>query len=308
MSVQFIVTFVLTLQSIFVTSDTLFNITHATRYRMKTFTCVPNEDCRFECNNIAQIGSAESSGCSPDISVSAVYSYGSCECAEIHCSDGGYNCHIGCNRQNSCYHNKIYCGDNSICNVYCNDVYSCNHAHVHCGDNSTCNLYCHSRFSCQQVALYCGNNSNCRIYCNADISSFNGYSHECQSMIVYAQDSNSLSIDVYNNLKAAELMTVYAPNTGISSPTVIHCGINTFVQSNSQLSCNQMTIYSVEGWNDVQIQLGMTAADVFGDYSSKEHQMYCGLNNEYFCFGWAPNGNLMQCDSDITICNTYTLK
>eukprot|EP01084_Bolivina_argentea_P216112 367148_1 len=290
----------------YLSAETLFSITHPTRYRMKTFQCVPNDDCRFECNNVATTeGTYVHSSCTTE--VNSAFHHGSCECSKIYCSAGGYNCNIACNRRSSCYYNHIYCGNNSICNVHCDDLYSCQYASIHCGDNSECNLYCHGERSCENSAFYCGTNSNCTIDCNGDTSTSN-VNYECQIMVVRAEDSNSLKIDVYNNYKSATEMRVYAPNTPSTSPTVIRCGINTFDQTSSQLPCSEMKIYAVEGWNDVELQLGMTAFDVFGDYTSKEHQMYCGVNNEFFCLGWTTNGNLMQCDSDITICNTYTLK
>eukprot|EP01084_Bolivina_argentea_P080498 145799_1 len=298
-----------TICSVMIFGETVFQINHARRYRKHIFKCVPGDDCRFECNNIYQVGTSDWSSCNLDEDMS----HGSCECSTIRCSDGGYNCQIGCEKQNSCYMNDIYCGDGSVCNIYCRDMHACSHANIYCGDGSICNIYCLGYHSCVSMDFYCGANSNCSVECNAygqygtsNVGDPN-IGRSCYYSRIYASDSNFLKVDVYNNLEAAKEMILYTPNTDSFSPTVIKCGINTYDTSNYQYACDQMEIHSVDGWNDVELQTIMSANDVFVDYDSSDQTMYCGANGEFFCHGWNINGNLMECHGDITICNTYSL-
>eukprot|EP01084_Bolivina_argentea_P172787 299271_1 len=223
------------------------------------------------------------------------------------CSDGEYNCNVYCNEQNGCYNNTIKCGNSSICNIHCRGYRSCSAATVYCGDQSQCNIFCHGGNSCDSIQFECGINSNCSIQCNAygqygDTSTNKGY--ECSYMIVKATQSNSLNIDVYNNLYSALSMEIYAPNTLNSSPTVIRCGIDVNDMSSAQYSCDQIQIHSIEGWNDVQLELAKNVNDIFGDYTDQNQAMFCGLHDEYFCYGLNDN---MECDNNIVICNNKTL-
>ncbi len=89
---------------------------------------------------------------------------------------------------------------------------------------------------------------------------------------------------------------------------IIKCGIDTYNTSLARYSCDLITIHSNQGWNNVQLQINWVTVDnVFEDYTLSNQRMYCGLHDEYFCFGYAQNGNLMQWHTYIAICNTYTL-
>eukprot|EP01084_Bolivina_argentea_P172784 299267_1 len=223
------------------------------------------------------------------------------------CPDGGYNCNIYCNEQNGCYNNTINCGNSSMCNIQCRGYRSCSSAKIYCGHQSQCNIFCHGGNSCESVQLDCGTNSNCSIQCNAYGQYGNAATnkhYECSYMTIKATQSNSLTIDVYNNLYSALSMEVYTPNTQNSSPTVIRCGIADNVPSSMQYSCDKIQIHSAEGWNDVQLELAMNANDVFTDYTDQNQAMFCGIHDEYFCYGLTGD---MRCDDNIVICNNKTL-
>eukprot|EP01084_Bolivina_argentea_P297129 511820_1 len=315
---------------------TIFSISSVaeTRYFNQNFDCVPGADCQFSCNSLGFTGSGglTQHACTMD---NSYYSNGGCACSTITCSDG-FNCDISCNKQNSCQSNTFSCGNDSTCNIFCTESDSCASGTLNCGTGSTCsihcrgygscsglninveedavlNLYCNGGHSCFHGNVNCGENSNCSVYCEAygqygDSNSNFGF--ECAEMEINAANSNSLSIDVYNDEYAAQNMVVYAPNNDASSPTIIKCGISDHSAASGKYSCDEMKIYSVEGWNDVELQLNwVTAANVFVDYTSENQKMFCGPGYNFFCYGWMEDtvDIDMQCHDDIVICNNPTL-
>eukprot|EP01084_Bolivina_argentea_P036719 67883_1 len=196
---------------------------------------------------------------------------------------------------------SMYCLPNEDCDVYCNYGYRSTRSR--------------SYYSGCYLTLYCPTNYACSVYCGQHNTISPG--NTCIGMIIHAEDSSELKVNIYNGPNQAFNMEIYAPdngNGGNEYSTNIKCGDMTYDSTiYSRYTCSSMKIFAKEGWLDVNMtdvsNNGNTSSikTEYSPYTSYGFEMNCGATYQYPCNSIQISNRQVECDDQSTICNTFIL-
>ena len=153
----------------------------------------------------------------------------------------------------------------------------CDNTVLSCLSNEPCYIYCGSPGSCENTVIDCGNSSYCGIACNSTDS--------CSNATVFGQDAQYVYLEIWTSFFYS--FFDYTPNSCVSGTRIfcpysnitseaqsceINCRDNGFREA-----CDNMTIFVVEGMNDMVIH------DFDGQNMMQNVYIRCGLDFGYYC-------------------------
>eukprot|EP01084_Bolivina_argentea_P052603 96621_1 len=173
---------------------------------------------------------------------------------------------------------------------------------IQCEDYIDCRINCYGSQSCDFASIIGPKYADLYIVCNSNYDKTDYVNTACNSMNIYAEQSNNLYIDVYTNknyqyqsiyqtYKEFFESTTYTPQNG---ETVIKCGMDEDDGSNNTiLYCGrEHTFYSNNGFESVQwIYSNQSSWQYLNDHPDCISTMYCGNNWEHHCSGWIIDGH-----------------
>eukprot|EP01084_Bolivina_argentea_P286653 491769_1 len=189
---------------------------------------------------------------------------GSFGCAQtsIECSLFG-NCNIECDSSHACYEANINCASSdNQCNIGCLSHYSCKGTTIQTSNSGDFQVTCPATEACRDMKLICPQNNKCTMECNAY--------YGCYNSSVDARYSSELHITGCIGTSSCADVSIWAPPNLNGNKTC-------YLEGDDDL--NKLTIYAVNGWNDIDL------SNYIGtNYARGSGVMYCNSDYSDSCY------------------------
>eukprot|EP01083_Nonionella_stella_P230146 813884_1 len=181
---------------------------------------------------------------------------------------------------------------------------------LNCNDLTACTVNCWGGGSCHGVTISGPINASLTINCDSQFGGggANGVG-TCQQMNVYAGNSTTLTINVYNEDYGFFSNLIYTPNSNNASSianTFITCGLIEDIHPSTPTaySCGQQNeIYSLNGWQTVEWSYAGTASWSLNHTDpSFPNNMHCGKDYLELCSGFVVDGFYYRCN-EASVCD-----